>query len=263
MSKAATWMPLYIGDYLADTMHLTGPQHGAYLLLLMHSWRAGALPDDDVQLAAIARTDLAAWRDMAATIRAFFAGKDGRLVQGRLERERERAAGNMEQRRAAAKASVAKRAHQREGNARSTDVGVSLERSHGPSPSPIQETTSPGAAAPPNDPVPDARAALWSEGLARLRRLSGKGDRAARALMGRLTAAADDDCALVASLLHEAERDRPGDPVAWITAAIATRTGRRAGAGPPSKLGWMLTGAPNAPPPPHFDLEGFAEDTTP
>lgn len=102
MSKSDVWMPLYIGDYLADTMHLTGPEHGAYVLLLMHSWRTGALPDDDRSLAAIARTAPAAWKGMAATIRAFFTVTPAGLVSPRLEREREAASTNAERRTAAA-----------------------------------------------------------------------------------------------------------------------------------------------------------------
>lgn len=92
MSRADTWMPLYIGDYLSDTMHLNGAEHGAYLLLLMHHWRNGPLPDDDKSLAAIARTDTAAWVEVGPVVRAFFnPDADGKLVQKRLVEERAKA----------------------------------------------------------------------------------------------------------------------------------------------------------------------------
>lgn len=71
MSKRA-WMPLYVGDYLGDTGHLTTAQHGAYLLLMMHYWRKGELPDDDKQLAAITKLPIRLWLDCRETIQAFF-----------------------------------------------------------------------------------------------------------------------------------------------------------------------------------------------
>lgn len=65
-------MPLYVGDYLADTGHLTTVEHGAYLLLIMHYWRVGSLPVDDAKLARIARMTATEWRKVRKTIAAFF-----------------------------------------------------------------------------------------------------------------------------------------------------------------------------------------------
>lgn len=71
MSKRA-WMPLYVGDYLGDTGHLSTTQHGAYLLLMMHYWKKGELPDDDKQLAAITKLPMRIWLDSRETLQAFF-----------------------------------------------------------------------------------------------------------------------------------------------------------------------------------------------
>jgi uncharacterized protein YdaU (DUF1376 family) len=65
-------MPLYVGDYLGDTGHLTTTQHGAYLLLMMHYWRKGELPDDDRQLSKIAKLPLKTWCEYRATLQDFF-----------------------------------------------------------------------------------------------------------------------------------------------------------------------------------------------
>jgi uncharacterized protein YdaU (DUF1376 family) len=65
-------MPLYVGDYLGDTGHLTTTQHGAYLLLMMHYWRKGSLPDDDKQLSKITKLPLKVWTEYRETLQEFF-----------------------------------------------------------------------------------------------------------------------------------------------------------------------------------------------
>ena len=98
MTKAEHWFPLYVGDYLADTGHLTAAEHGAYLLLLMHQWRNGSIPADERQLSKITRQTLPEWRRMAETILAFFDTIPEGFSQKRLERERARAAEHSERR---------------------------------------------------------------------------------------------------------------------------------------------------------------------
>jgi uncharacterized protein YdaU (DUF1376 family) len=65
-------MPLYIGDYLADTRHLRPAEHGVYLLLIMHYWANGGLPNDDEQLRSIASCNCEEWPQIRRSIASFF-----------------------------------------------------------------------------------------------------------------------------------------------------------------------------------------------
>ena len=133
------------------------------------------------------------------------------------------------------------------------EAEAETEKKDVPSERPPDAVASPAVATP-----PDARTVLWTEGLARLRRITGKPDRPARALLGQLCRAGADDCAMISGLLHEAETGRVGDPVPWLQAAIRTRTGARATTKPPSALGqWAALMNPE---PPAFDFEGQAEE---
>src|SRR5580765_4761774 len=69
------WMPLYVGDYMADTAHLTAAESGAYLHLIMHYWMKGGLPTDDRMLARIARLSPEEWEQSRDIIRGFFQGE--------------------------------------------------------------------------------------------------------------------------------------------------------------------------------------------
>lgn len=90
MSQAPS-MPMFWGDYLADTGHLSTEEHGAYLLLLAAMWMSTEpeLPDDDRKLARIARSDIRKWRQkLRPAVEDFFEIRDGNWHQKRLERER-------------------------------------------------------------------------------------------------------------------------------------------------------------------------------
>jgi len=82
--KADIWMPLYVGDYLADTGHLSPEAHGAYMLLLMHQWRQGHFSEDAIT--AITRgassTSQAAVKQLLSTDQA------GLLYSARLDIEK-------------------------------------------------------------------------------------------------------------------------------------------------------------------------------
>lgn len=81
-------MPLYIGDYVADTMHLNAQEHGAYLLLLMHYWRNGPLPTDDRTLSAMARVEIKEWiKRTGPVVLGFFTIFEGRHHQKRMDEE--------------------------------------------------------------------------------------------------------------------------------------------------------------------------------
>lgn len=66
-------MSLHIGDYRKDTGHLRAAGHGAYLLLMMHYWQSGGLPDDDERLARITGfLRIEDWQAVRPVVQAFF-----------------------------------------------------------------------------------------------------------------------------------------------------------------------------------------------
>ncbi|HCM1919149.1 TPA: DUF1376 domain-containing protein [Salmonella enterica subsp. salamae serovar 28:r:e,n,z15] len=68
---ALPYMQLYITDYLADTMHLSAEEHGAYLLLMFNYWQTGK-PIPKNRLAKIARVSRERWMEMEPDLSDFF-----------------------------------------------------------------------------------------------------------------------------------------------------------------------------------------------
>jgi uncharacterized protein YdaU (DUF1376 family) len=112
--KTDIWMPLYIGDYLGDTMHLSTEQHGAYLLLIMAYWKNhGPIPDTDAWLSqATGMHD--AWSKHKEEIAKFFTIQAGLWHHKRIDAELAKAEKNSSSRsnaaRTAANARHSKRA---------------------------------------------------------------------------------------------------------------------------------------------------------
>jgi uncharacterized protein YdaU (DUF1376 family) len=132
-------LPFFTDAYLADTIHLTTTQHGAYLLLLMAAWRTNdcALPNDDEFLARITRMDKRTWATNRAAVLSFWVlGDDGKLRQGRLSDERKYVEVKRDRNSQAGKASALKR--QSRG---STTVQPNGNINPTPTPTPTPETT--------------------------------------------------------------------------------------------------------------------------
>jgi uncharacterized protein YdaU (DUF1376 family) len=131
------YMPLYIADYLADTVILTPTEDSAYIRLIMHYWQNEGLPSDDERLARIARVSLKEWLRIRSTIASFF-GPDWH--HKRIEAELAKACDGISKRSAAGKAGAAARYGKRMANADQSHSNRSGNRMPSQnSESPIQE----------------------------------------------------------------------------------------------------------------------------
>lgn len=134
-------LPLMTDAYLADTLHLSLEQHGAYLKLLIISWRSPGceLDDDDVAIARMLGVTVKRWRaKLRPALAVFFKISDGKWRQKRLRKEYKRVERLVDQRRAAGRASALKSQDSgptsvasplaRDGNETTTSVASPLPR---------------------------------------------------------------------------------------------------------------------------------------
>jgi uncharacterized protein YdaU (DUF1376 family) len=81
-------MPLWVGDYLFDTVALDLEEHGAYLLLIFAYWRRGEpLPDKDAEFCRLLNINARRWRRLRAILEPFFQVADGVWRHARIEAE--------------------------------------------------------------------------------------------------------------------------------------------------------------------------------
>ena len=155
-------LPLWTDAYLGDTLHLSTTEHGAYLLLLMVSWRTRekSLPDDDRLLARYTKLSRRQWERIRPVMAEFFTIENGRWTQGRLLDEYAAVRRQQQQRSDAGQASALKR---KERNA--TAVQRKSNGASTPTPTPIPIPKEAKASPPfiPPDWVPSEAWKGWLE----------------------------------------------------------------------------------------------------
>ena len=119
---ALPYMQLYIADYLADTMHLSAEEHGAYLLLMFNYWQTGK-PIPKNRLAKIARLTNERWADVEPSLQEFFCDNGEEWVHLRIEEDLASVREKLTKKSAAGKASVQARRSRME-----ADVQTKQER---------------------------------------------------------------------------------------------------------------------------------------
>ena len=86
--KVDAWMPLYIADLIADTLHLNRAEFGSYVLLMCAYWRnKGPLDDDDRTLSNICRVTLSEWSATRSALAGFFQIENGKWSHKRIDAE--------------------------------------------------------------------------------------------------------------------------------------------------------------------------------
>lgn len=126
---ALPYMQFYVADYLADTMHLSTEEHGAYLLLVFNYWQTGKpLPKN--RLAGIARLPNDRWTDVERSLNEFFIDDGNAWIHQRIERDLLSVKGAQSQRSEAGKKSAQKRAEKKakENQGKSNERLTGVER---------------------------------------------------------------------------------------------------------------------------------------
>lgn len=213
------WMAFYVADYLADTLHLSAAQHGAYLLLISHYWIHGSLPPDEAMLQRIARLTPEEWTSCRDTLASFF--KEG-WRHSRVEREMADAQEKYEKR-----ANAGRCGGKASGNSRRSNASAMLpENRSNAEPTTttysVAKATAAGSLETPSadTAIPDWRTELFRLGPPIVRSLTGRPEDKCRSLIGKWLKAGRDDCRRLLRTIEDARDTNPADPIAWIEAAL-------------------------------------------
>lgn len=131
-------MPIYWGDFLKDTMHLSTEEKGAYLLLIGHYWSTGgAVKNDKILIKNVCGLSFKKLKNVLE----FFEEKDGFLHHYRIDSELSKALENQESQRKRTEAATAARRIKSTNVTPNVTNNVTLSPSPSPSPSVVDEET--------------------------------------------------------------------------------------------------------------------------
>ena len=136
MSRAAThWMKFYVSDYIADTMHLSTVEHGAYFLLICHYWQTQKpLMDDDKKFCLITKLSTKQWKKIKDNLATFFQIDEHGWSHRRLTDEIKRASFAFEERQKKGQNAAQKRWNKKAKPLKNNDsamLGASVENTTG------------------------------------------------------------------------------------------------------------------------------------
>jgi uncharacterized protein YdaU (DUF1376 family) len=214
-------MPLYIADYLKDTSHLRALESGAYLHLIMAYWANGKLPNNERQLATIAKLTDEEWCEHRETLAAFF---EHDWTHKRVEAELSEANEKISKKAAAGKVGGKASAKQR---ASKRSTGASAEDQADGQAKPKQTATqsqphSSEAKASDADASESDAAKLWKEAIPQLVSMGVK-ETQGRQMVGRWLRDCGDDHAELLRVISRARDQCPHDPIPWVTASLKPR----------------------------------------
>ena len=107
------YIQLYVSDYLADTMHLTAEEHGAYMLLIMNYWQTEK-PIPENRLQGVTRMFNDRWDSVKQTLNEFFEiDENGDWFHKRIQLDLQKVKEKSKQASKAGKLSALKRAEKK------------------------------------------------------------------------------------------------------------------------------------------------------
>jgi uncharacterized protein YdaU (DUF1376 family) len=203
-------MPLYIADYLADTGHLTTEEHGAYLLLTMHYWRTGGLPQGDGDLATLCRLSPKRWSQIGPKIARLF--KDG-WRHKRIDAELIKAEEKHRKRAEAGKRGGSAKAGAKQNPSNALANGCQSQPDKG------SEATASGGKPPDPQDIETPKARLWREAQPAMVAM-GVAPKLCGEMIGKWCSFVANDYDRVRRTILSAQKEAPLGPIAWITAIL-------------------------------------------